>query len=347
MQLHAEADIRLVGTVGVHGLGIGHPVERLRKIPAEYIVEECLDHALESLQHIVALHEGHLAVYLGELRLTVGPQVLVPEAAHDLEIAVITGYHEQLLGALGQGVELTRIHTRRHHKVAGTLGSGLDQVRGLDLHESLAVKVIANLVGHAVTQHKVLFQRIAAQIEVAVLHPQVIAAVRLILDGKRRRGSRIEHVEGLQTYLHVARIHPGIPALTLLDSARNLYYIFAAQLLHLLVQLPGDRLVYYDLCDTVTVPQVDEAHAAHLPDSLDPAGQSHLLARILKAKLAACVCPVHNLSIIYGCKVRKNNLIEPARRLKVHTELETEHQPAVIAVGKKYVFEVNTRMEPL
>ena len=33
--------------------------------------------------------------------------------------------------------------------------------------------------------------------------------------------------------------------------------------------------------------------------------------------------------------------------LKVHSELETEHQPAVIAVGKKYVFEVNTRMEPL
>ena len=261
-------------------------------------MEEGLDHALEHFQHVVALHERHLAVNLSELRLTVGPEVLVPEAAHDLEVAVVTGHHEELfllLGTLGQGVELAGVHSRRHHEVAGSLGSGLNQIRGLYLHKALAVQVVAYLVSHTVTQHQILLQWIAAQVEIAVLHTQVITAVGLVLNGERRSGSRIEHVKGVETHLDVTGIDSGVFALTLQNCTRNLYYVFAAQFLHLSIELCRSRFVDDNLCDTVTVPEVDEAHTAHLPDPLDPTGQSNFLSGVCKAKLAACVCPVHNL----------------------------------------------------
>ena len=55
--------------------------------------------------------ERRLDVDLRELRLAVGAQILVAEAARDLEVAVEAGHHEQLLvdlRRLRQRVELAR-----------------------------------------------------------------------------------------------------------------------------------------------------------------------------------------------------------------------------------------------
>ena len=57
------------------------------------------------------LDEGGLDVDLGELGLAVGAEVLVAEAAGDLEVVLDAGDHEQLLvllRRLGQGVEACR-----------------------------------------------------------------------------------------------------------------------------------------------------------------------------------------------------------------------------------------------
>ena len=54
------------------------------------------------------LDEGGLDVDLGELRLAVGAQVLVAEAAGDLEVFLEAGDHQELLvllRRLRQGVE--------------------------------------------------------------------------------------------------------------------------------------------------------------------------------------------------------------------------------------------------
>ena len=65
-----------------------------------------------------AIDERHFQVQLRELRLAVGPQVLVAEAAGDLHVAVVAGDHQDLLvklRRLRQGVELpccTRLGTR-------------------------------------------------------------------------------------------------------------------------------------------------------------------------------------------------------------------------------------------
>ena len=152
-------------------------------------LEHMLGPALEDSEYVLLLDERHLAVDLGEFRLAVGAQVLVAEAAHDLEILVVSGDHQQLLQGLGrlrQGVELVRGHAARDHEVARALGRGVDQIGGLDLQKALIGEEAADLLGHFVTQDQVALQGRAPQVEVAVLHAQVIAAVRNLLDGEGR-----------------------------------------------------------------------------------------------------------------------------------------------------------------
>ena len=67
---------------------------------------------LDELEDVLLLDERHLEVDLRELRLAVGAQVLVAEAARDLEVALEAGHHQQLLELLRrlrQRVELAAV----------------------------------------------------------------------------------------------------------------------------------------------------------------------------------------------------------------------------------------------
>lgn len=78
--------------------------------------------ALVELQDVLHLHEAHLQVQLGEVGLAVGAEVLVPEAAGDLEVAVQPRHHQHLLeelGGLGQGVEEAGLVAVGHQEVPG------------------------------------------------------------------------------------------------------------------------------------------------------------------------------------------------------------------------------------
>ena len=57
-------------------------------------------HGLDQAHDILAIHERHLQVKLRELRLAVGAQVFVAEAAGNLEITLEAGHHQQLLELL-------------------------------------------------------------------------------------------------------------------------------------------------------------------------------------------------------------------------------------------------------
>ena len=75
--------------------------------------------------HVVGVDERHLQVELRELRLAVGPQVFVAEAAGDLHVAVVAGDHQDLLvelRRLRQGVERAVVHAAGHQVVAGPFG---------------------------------------------------------------------------------------------------------------------------------------------------------------------------------------------------------------------------------
>ena len=89
---------------------------------------------------VLVLDERHLDVELGELGLAVGAQVLVAEAAGDLEVAVEAGDHQELLvelGRLRQGVEVPGVDPAGDQEVAGALGRAAAQDGRLDLEEAL------------------------------------------------------------------------------------------------------------------------------------------------------------------------------------------------------------------
>ena len=152
-----------------------------------YFAENILDHALEHVQDVLLLYEAHLAVDLCKFRLAVGPEVFVPEALYDLEVPVVPAHHQELfkgLGRLGKGVKLTRVHPGRNHEVPRPFRSGFDQERGLNVHELLFVQIVPGCPVHGVAQFQVFPDRTPAQVQVAVLHTQVLAPVCLILDGE-------------------------------------------------------------------------------------------------------------------------------------------------------------------
>ena len=140
-QLHAEAEVGLVGAEAVPGLGPRDALDRRGPLPRGGLggIEDGLG---DEGHHVVLAGEGALHVELHELELAVGPQVLVAQAAGDLEVAVEAAHHEELLGqlrALGQGVEGAVVQAGRDRELPGALGRGRPQQRRLDLHEALAV----------------------------------------------------------------------------------------------------------------------------------------------------------------------------------------------------------------
>ena len=70
------------------------------------------------------------------------------------------------------------VHAAGDDEVAGAFGRRVDQIGGFDLEEAFRVEEAADFLRHLVPQDHVALQRRAAQVEVAVFHAQVVAAVR-------------------------------------------------------------------------------------------------------------------------------------------------------------------------
>lgn len=300
-ELHAEAQVGFVRTVLLHRLDPRHAAQRLGELDAQYVLEHVLGPALEDLEDVLLLDERHLAVDLREFGLTVGAQVFVAEAAHDLEILVVSGYHEQLLERLrrlGQGVELVGVHAARHHEVAGTLGRGAHQVGGFDLEETLGVEEAADLLGHLVAQDHVALQGRTPQVEVAVFHAQVVAAVRILLDGEGGRLRLVEHRDLLGHHLDVARGHLGVLGLALDDATRDLEHPLASHAGGHLADFGCRVLLDRDLRQTVAVAQVDECHGAEVSHFLHPPGEGDGLVYVAGSQTAARMGSVHGRGCI-------------------------------------------------
>ena len=110
-ELHAEAEVGLVGPEAVHRLRVGDPREgQVLDRPIRHdLARDLDDHRLHEGHHRGLVDEAHLEVELGELGLPVAPEVLVAEAPRDLVVAVDPRDHQELLEllrALGQRVDL-------------------------------------------------------------------------------------------------------------------------------------------------------------------------------------------------------------------------------------------------
>ena len=249
-------------------------------------------HSLKHIQDILLLYERHLAVNLGKLRLTIGAKVLVAEAFYDLEITIKTADHQQLfqnLRALRQGVERTRIHAAGYYEIASSLRSGIHQNGCFNLQEALFVQVTTYLKGHFVSQLQVLPDAGTTQIQVAILHSQVIAAIRLVLNGKRRCYSRIKHVEFRHVNLYLAGRQLGVFRLTLNHLTGYLQHELASQAIGQSQFVTIQR----QLRNAVTIAQINKCQATHFADTLYPPGECYRSSCIGESQLTTCNVSVH------------------------------------------------------
>ena len=240
-------------------------------------------HVFKELEHILLVNKRHLAIYLCELGLAVGTQIFITETLGNLEIAVEATHHQQLLQrlrALRKRVELAWIHAAGHHEIAGTLGGGTNQNGRFNLDEVLRIQEVANQDGHAVTQFKILTHTIAAQVQIAVLHANVIAAIGLVLNGERWCLALAQHIQFLHQNLNVARRHLGILALALAHITFHLNAELASQFVGTVAQFLVRSLVEHQLSQSITVAQVGECHTTHLPHTLNPSGKRHALTGV-------------------------------------------------------------------
>ena len=114
---------------------------------------------------------------MGELWLTIAAQVLVAEAAGDLEVAVKARDHQELLHLLRrlrQRVDTPLLQARRNDKVARPLRGRLDQDRCLHLNKAVFVMHFADRLHHRAAQKDSVAQWLTAQVKVAVLQPQAL-----------------------------------------------------------------------------------------------------------------------------------------------------------------------------
>ena len=266
-------------------------------------------HALKRIDDVVLLHEAHFAVDLREFRLAIGTQVLVAETFHNLEITVESRHHQQLLQSLrrlGKSIELPRIHARRNDKVASAFRRRAYEHRRFHFEEAFAVKVAAHLHRHLMAQFKIFADGISPQIKVAVLHAQIVAAIGIVFNRKRRHLAFVQHCEAIHYYLDVAGRHIRIFIGTLRNDAFCLYDVFAPKVIGRFTKLGVCLIVENKLRNAITVAKIDKSHASHFPGTLHPAGQSDDFSGIRQAKFSAGIGSIH---VVVCLSYRKINVL--------------------------------------
>ena len=282
---------------------MGEPGQGQSQFLAANFLDQVGHQPVDDLQNVVALDEGHLDVDLGELGLPVSSQVLVPEAAGHLHVAVVAGDHQDLLvdlGTLRQGVEAPGVHSTGDQVVASSLGRTAAQHRGLDLEKSVLVEVVACRLGHLVPQHEVLLKLIPAEIQKTVFQPQFLVGQ---LDGGRFERRRLALAEDHQPYRLDLDLSGGQLRIDVLGAADHLAldldHVLASQCpcypLHLFVV----REIEDDLGDAVAVAEIDEDQSTMVTVILDPATECYGLSDVIGSKFAAGVGTQHGGAVGY------------------------------------------------
>ena len=146
LNLKPKAKVGAVAAVTEHRLVVSDPRPRSRGNRKIGRLEYCCDRSLADLDHLVFVNKRHLDVELRELRLTVGAQVLVAEAAGNLEVTLVAGHHQQLLEELGrlrQRVPVARVHPAGNEEVARALRRRLRQDRRFNFEEVALDELLA------------------------------------------------------------------------------------------------------------------------------------------------------------------------------------------------------------
>src|SRR4051812_16377086 len=291
LELEPEPKVRLVRAEARVGFRPGEPWERRLELHVEAVSPGGLDHLLHEREEELLVRKGHLDVELSDLLHPVGAQVLVAEAARDLEVAVEAADHEELLedlGGLWECEEPAGLKTARDDEVARALRRRLEEDRRLDLEEAAALHRPPDRRDHRAAKADVALHPRAAQIEPTVAETQRLVDVLLVeLEGQRRRGG--DDLQGVDLELDLAG---GDVRVDRLGRTRDDLSLRAEH------ELVPDRVaglrgfgralgVEHELADAGPVTEIDEDERAVVPTRIGPASQGESPADVLGPHLAA------------------------------------------------------------
>ena len=275
-----KARVRLVRAVAAHRLRVRQARQRQARRDPAGLLADSRHQPLDHCEDAVFPNEGHLDIDLGELRLPVRPEVLVAEAANDLEVAVVAADDEQLLEelrGLGQGVHRARLDPARYEKVARALRCRARHERRLDLEKALRMKAISDHAVDLIPQRNVALHLDPSQIDVAELQPGLLAHRRMPLFVNLKRGGlgRIEHPETMGYDFDGSRLEAGVVGVLRAahDRAFHGNHVFAPEGFGPSVRFRVRLGVEDDLGDTGSVSEVQEQQASQVALAMDPAHQ--------------------------------------------------------------------------
>jgi hypothetical protein len=285
LHLDRIAQIGLVGAVFAHGFVVSDPRKLLcYRLSGGEGLEHAAQDGFHRGKHMLLLDEAHLEVELVELAWqAVGARVFVAETGRNLEVAVEARDHYELLvdlRRLRQRVELALVEARRHQEVARAFRRGRRQDRGRIFGEARLAHAPSHLGDDLRARDDVAVERLAAQIEKAILEADVLGIVWLAEDRQRQFLRRRKHFHVAGEYLDLAGRQIGVDGFR---RARLHHAVDADDPLaaHGLGSLEAGRIgIGDDLGEAVMVAQVDEKQAAMIAHAMDPAGQADILADI-------------------------------------------------------------------
>jgi hypothetical protein len=298
VQLEAIAKVRTVAAVRFHRLGVAHAVELRGHVVVAGFAPHGPEQPLGEGENVVAPDERRLNVDLRELRLPVGAQVFITEAAGDLEIAIEAAAHEQLLvdlRRLRQRIELARMHPTGHEVVTRPLRRGLREDGRFQLEIAVVGQIAPRQLQQPVPEHQVLLQLGATQIEIAMPQAQLLGGHFVAApsgDGKRGRDGRPHDTQTMHPDLDLAGAHVGVHPVGLaghdLPVAHHdrLHANGGGQCLHFRC---APRRPEGELHQPRAIAQVDEDQTAKVATPMYPPAQANGAAHIAAPKQAAGV----------------------------------------------------------
>ena len=151
----------------------------------------CVREATHHGHHIFAFDKAHFQVNLTEFCLTVGARILVAQAFADLDVAIESSHHQDLLEelrALWQGVPHALVESRWNDKVARAFRRALDEKRGLYFSKSVGREVVARQLRDLAARAQDVLHAWAAQVDVSVLEADfLVDLLRIVIIGQDGR----------------------------------------------------------------------------------------------------------------------------------------------------------------
>ncbi len=249
-------------------------------------------------------NEAHFKIKLIEFaRQTVCTRIFIAEARRNLEVAVETSNHQQLLillRSLRQRVELAFMNTAWHEEVARTFRRRSRQDWRRELIKADFSHAATHRGNDLCAAHDVLVQRFATQVEEAILEANVFRVIRLAEYWQRQFLSCGQNFDlGCEDFNIAGRqvgIHRFIGA--------SLHFTIDANdpfTANGFSNLERWRIrISNNLSEAIMIANVDEEDATMVTDAMDPARQTDFRTNIRFAKGCAgmAAITVHDFCLL-------------------------------------------------